>query len=119
MVYRLHSRNLKLGVFSADSRSFIGIRTKFGFRYLDSEIHAEAGGTASPTEELQPVAVGIPIATTLGAVCMVCDGPVKWAGPPPPAPWVHINQSDCFDSRPITKSNQALFAFLVKIEQEA
>lgn len=34
-VYKLHSRNLSFGVFDGDT-GFIGIRTKFGSRFLDT-----------------------------------------------------------------------------------
>jgi len=54
-VYRVLSRNLSLGVFRASSRGFIGIRTKFGSRFLFEEYHWDTGapyGTANPLEEL-------------------------------------------------------------------
>lgn len=37
-VYRLHCRNLNLGVWDG-KRSFIGVRTKFGSRFLSEEDH--------------------------------------------------------------------------------
>lgn len=37
-VYKLESRNLRLGVWDG-KRSFIGVRTKFGSRFLDEEDH--------------------------------------------------------------------------------
>ena len=40
-VYKLDCRNLVIGVFDGID-SFIGIRTKFGRRFLDSEIHWDA-----------------------------------------------------------------------------
>ena len=49
-VYRLLSRNLLFGVFDGHTR-FIGIRTKFGRRFLDTEDHWDVGppfGTARP-----------------------------------------------------------------------
>jgi hypothetical protein len=54
-VYRLRSRNLSVGVFDAYSNGFIGIREKFGSRYLDTEYHGDTGRpnrTASPYEDL-------------------------------------------------------------------
>jgi hypothetical protein len=48
-VYKIHCRNLRFGVFDG-TKSFIGIRTKFGQRYLDEEEHWDAGppyGTVS------------------------------------------------------------------------
>jgi hypothetical protein len=58
-VYRLHSRNLSIGAFSQVARhaipGFIGIREKFGERYLATEFHWDTGephGTAYPIEDL-------------------------------------------------------------------
>jgi hypothetical protein len=41
-VYRLSCRNLAIGVFDGGD-SFIGIRTKFGNRFLDAEHHWDRG----------------------------------------------------------------------------
>lgn len=52
-VYKLHSRNLSFGVFDGKT-GFIGIRTKFGSRFLDTEYHWDTGppfGTACPEED--------------------------------------------------------------------
>ena len=51
-VYRLLARNIKIGVWNADYQEFLGIRTKFGHRYIDSENHwdAPAFATACPME---------------------------------------------------------------------
>lgn len=49
-IYILRSRNLVLGVFDGKT-GFIGIREKFGHRYLFTEYHHDTGtphGTASP-----------------------------------------------------------------------
>ena len=54
-VYRLYSRNLKVGMFDANTKAFVGVRTKFGQKFLDREYHWDTGaphGTCSPTEEL-------------------------------------------------------------------
>lgn len=51
-LYRLHARNIKIGVWCAETQSFIGIRTKFGSRFLADEHHWDAPefATASPLE---------------------------------------------------------------------
>jgi hypothetical protein len=53
-LYRLLARNIKIGVWDADHQEFLGIRTKFGDRYIDSENHwdAEHFATACPMEEI-------------------------------------------------------------------
>jgi hypothetical protein len=55
-LYRIHSRNLSLGVFNEQSQGFIGIREKFGCYYLFTEYHWDTGpsfGTVSPVEFLE------------------------------------------------------------------
>lgn len=55
-LYKIFSRNLRLGVFNAQSKGFIGIRTKFGYRYLFTEYHYDFGapfGTVNPKKELE------------------------------------------------------------------
>lgn len=52
-IYKLHYRNLLFGVFDGNTR-FIGIRTKFNRRFLDTEDHWDTGppfGTARPEED--------------------------------------------------------------------
>lgn len=56
-LYRIHSRNLKLGVFHSKG-AFLGIREKFGSRYLFDEYHWDQGppfGTVKPLQELNRV----------------------------------------------------------------
>ncbi len=56
-LYRIFSRNLDIGVYVANIQGFIGIRTKFGERFLNMELHWDAdqyNGTAKPKEELEP-----------------------------------------------------------------
>ena len=54
-LYRIRSRNLFLGVWDEKVKGFIGIREKFGSRFLATEYHWDTGapfGTASPLEDL-------------------------------------------------------------------
>ncbi len=56
MAYRLASRNLAVGMFDG-AGGFIGIREKFGRRYLFTEYHWDTGepfGTVRPMEALEP-----------------------------------------------------------------
>jgi len=68
-LYRVHGRNISLAVFRADGPFFIGIRTKFGDRFLDAEYPWESGppfGTCKVIEELPKVLPeGIPNETSL------------------------------------------------------
>ena len=54
--YRISSRNLSFGVYNEEKQGFVGIRTKFGDRYLFTEYHYDTGapfGTVCPKEELE------------------------------------------------------------------
>ena len=53
--YLIYARNFWYGVFSKEEKGFIGIRTKFGQRYLSTEYHWDTGephGTVKPYEIL-------------------------------------------------------------------
>ena len=55
-LYKINSRNLAFGVFNEKVDGFVGIRTKFGVRYLFIEFHYETGapfGTVRPEKELE------------------------------------------------------------------
>lgn len=60
-LYRLLARNIRLGVWDGDRQEFVGIRTKFGRRFLDSENHWEAPhfATACPMEVLGELPVEV------------------------------------------------------------
>lgn len=54
-LYLIRARNLRLGFYRAETKSFYGIRTKFGRRYVDDEDHWDTGapyGTAKPLQKL-------------------------------------------------------------------
>lgn len=55
-LYRIHSRNLRLGVYDEAKKGFVGIREKFGSRFLATEYHYDTGapfGTARPKKLLK------------------------------------------------------------------
>lgn len=56
-LYRIQSRNLPLGVWNETTKGFVGIRLKFGSRYLFEEYHWDEPefATAKPTELLEPL----------------------------------------------------------------
>ncbi len=67
-LYRIRSRNLDYGVYDGNG-GFIGIRQKFGFRYLFTEDHWDTGppfGTVKPLEELVKVPQFIEIRERIG-----------------------------------------------------
>lgn len=58
--YAIRSRNLTFGVFDASVEGFVGVRTKFGSRYLFTEYHYDTGapfGTARPLVVVEPCPV--------------------------------------------------------------
>lgn len=61
-IYKIKSRNLNFGVWNSNQDGFVGIRTKFGARFLFTEyLSRECGGvnlgfdTATPIEFLEDV----------------------------------------------------------------
>ena len=79
-VYRLQSRNLACGVWNRKD-GFIGIRTKFGGRFLDMEIHwdlSETIGTAQALEALGIIPESVSLDISLGTECGNCHKPVNY-----------------------------------------
>lgn len=149
-LYRLNARNIRMGIWNPDLQggkgAFIGIRTKFGNRYLDRELHHDADphfGTATPTEEL-----GVcPLEEKrddLGTVCGRCEDefniqvPVKYLpytdGPRTvtylkgklneytvtyTSGWQHTaDGGKCTNPHGRRVSNDALFRWLEQLEKE-
>lgn len=57
VAYELASRNIVVGIYDGHD-GFVGIREKFGHRFLDTEYHWDRGaphGTARPLRKLVPV----------------------------------------------------------------
>lgn len=126
-VYKLISRNLSFGVFDGKTR-FIGIRTKFGRRFLDTEDHWDTGppfGTARPEEDTGIVVPeeiilhvceneGIPVDKITGRDVSF-DKPVYEGG----KGWFFKDTGESNDNiSPIAFQNRKLFEFLEKIENE-
>lgn len=44
-VYRISARNFGIGVWNAERKAFIGVRTKWGSRYLFPEYEWDSGGS--------------------------------------------------------------------------
>lgn len=121
-VYRISSRNLSFGVFQKEGNGFIGIRTKFGSRYLFTEYHWDNGpphGTVTPLEELMALPEDIEAKDNLGSMCEVCEKDVKFdMSRPPNERWYHVKPSECpdFNVRPLTRHNDKLFKFMEGVE---
>lgn len=126
-VYKLISRNLSFGVFDGETR-FIGIRTKCGMRFLDTEDHWDTGppfGTARPEKDTGIVVPeeiilhvhdneGIPVDKVTGRDVSF-DKPVFEGG----KGWFFADTGESNENiYPIVFDNRKLFEFLEKIEME-
>jgi hypothetical protein len=83
VVYRLLSRNLVSGVFDGKT-GFIGIREKFGVRFLSTEYHWDTGppyGTARPLGAIGEIDPSIPLEECLGSVDSNTGRPVAFDRP--------------------------------------
>ena len=126
-VYKLISRNLSFGVFDGKTR-FIGIRTKFGRRFLDTEDHWDTGppfGTARPEEDTGVIITdeislnvcenaGIPVDKVTGRD-VAFDRPVSKGG----KGWFFKDTGESNENiHPIAFENRKLLEFLENIEKE-
>jgi len=121
-VYKLHSRNLSIGVFDGN-RGFIGIRLKFNSRFLSTEYHWDSPpfATARP---LTYIGIDVPgsiqLETDLGTVDQITkravnfDKPVSEGG----KGWYYEDNNEASqDIRPVSVWNHALFNFLDNIHK--
>ena len=58
-VYKIRSRNLRYGVFDGND-GFIGIRTKFGARYLFTEYHWDIGSPFGTVYDQEDTGIDVP-----------------------------------------------------------
>jgi hypothetical protein len=118
-VYLLHSRNLIVGVYNYFNNGFIGIREKFGCRFLSTEYHWDnpSFATARPIKDLGIIPDNIKIKETLHTECDECKAEVKFVSGVN-SHWEHVNAEDCGNEHwlPCSVSNDKLFQELKKFE---
>ncbi len=124
-VYKLISRNLSFGVFDGKTR-FIGVRTKFGRRFLDTEDHWDTGppfGTARPEEDIGiivPEEIILHVHENEGiAMDKITGRDVSFDKPTSEGGkgWFFTDTGESDDNiYPIFIENRKLFEFLEKIE---
>lgn len=76
-LYRVSSRNLTYGVYDGDT-GFVGIRTKFGNRFLAREYHWDTGrpfGTVLPRED---TGIDVPESIPVGAWMELSEELFQW-----------------------------------------
>lgn len=121
-VYRIRSRNLRVGVFCKATNGFVGIRLKFGRLFLFEEYHYDTGapyGTVWPLEELFELPEEISNRENLGTIDrrtgrkIIFDDTLE-------KPWWKYEDSGEVD-RDIQAGmldNKELFEFLKKYEED-
>ena len=121
--YRLHARNLTLGVFNGET-GFLGIREKFGARYLFCEYHQETGvpfGTVYPLEDLGLAPNDLSIVESLGSFDRRNKRPVAFDRPVAAGGrgWYYTDTGKA-DQRiePQGLANQKLFNWLEALERQ-
>jgi hypothetical protein len=122
--YRIRSRNLTVGVFDSEKSGFVGIREKFGSRYLFTEFHRDTGapyGTVSPNAEIEKCPLE-DIRESFGTVCSECKVPVDWKPNDPKdgfGKWYHAAETPCKEATANGVSNVALYDYLKKVTDGA
>ena len=117
-IYKLNSRNLGIGVFCEETKGFIGIREKFGDKYLFTEYHWDTGapfGTVKPLEEIGQIPDDIIIGEDLGIIDSITKKSVKFDVPVTQGGkgWYFLDTGVADDKiRPISVENKKLFDFL-------
>jgi hypothetical protein len=134
-IYRISSRNLRFGVYDGKG-GFIGVREKFGDRYLFTEFHYDQGaphGTVTPLKRTGRIPEGMEVLDHIEVIKRECS-----CGHPSARherKCKHKNQSgvgehdcyigclDCectfFDGHRYMTSYPPLFKLLMKIERKA
>lgn len=120
-VYRIHSRNLLVGVFDG-SEGFIGIREKFGDKFLFKEYHWEASptlGTVRPMEKIADLPVEIEVEEG-DSLCQNCKVPTGFEKGVEGGPgiWSHLAETTCKDPRSGFYRYEPLFSYLTELEKE-
>ena len=135
-LYRLRSRNLRLGVFNIETGGFCGMRTKFNSTFVFEEYHVDYDGsfkTAAPMELLEEMPAGIEAVECFKeTLCAACGAEVEWRKPEMDqenarmnpwiqtkrqyGQWIHLNTNECTEQKPTVKHNKLLATWLRQME---
>ncbi len=124
-VYILVSRNLRLGVYDGNE-GFIGIREKFGGRFLFTEFHWDQGPPFGTVRGQVDTGIDVPpdiklLANLEGNIDQVSKRRVAFDKPTSEGGrgWYFIDSGDSSsDIIPMTEANKPLFEFLDDIEKK-
>ncbi len=113
MVYRVSARNIRIAVYAGENK-FVGIREKFGERFLEIEVFGD-----TLNRIISPIAGPLPKTIVLDAYlpprCRRCRKLCWWTGPPAPAPWAC--RSGCATVETVVWRNRKLFRLLNALEK--
>jgi hypothetical protein len=122
-VYQVTSRNLSVAVYDG-SQGFIGIREKFGNRYLFTEYHWDSGapfGTVRPHHLIATLPDQIALREHEKPVCSSCKAEMTFDRDSTGlhGTWFHADSgtAKCLDGIPTSHVYQPLFAYLTDIEE--
>lgn len=117
-VYKIRSRNLRVGVWNGKD-GFIGIRSKFGDRYLFTEYHYDASETYGTVCDAKDTGIDIPenvsVRTTLGSIDSITKRPVAFDTPVGDGGkgWYFIDTGEPSEEiRSVSVNNKKLFDFI-------
>lgn len=131
--YELKSRNLVVGFWNPRNKGFMGVREKFGDRYLFTEYHYDTGapnGTAMPVRELDLwLPEDVPFRENLELACQLCGNLVEQVFEPDDryhsgqrcVGHRHLNDTECAPPNPhfgYLPMNVAAFALLDPYDKE-
>lgn len=121
-VYKIRSRNLSIGVWNGKD-GFIGIREKFGSRFLATEYHYDTGAPYGTVWDAKKTGICVPhdieIRERFGSIDSVTKRPVKFDKPIADGGkgWFFTDTGEASeDIRPVSNPNSALFLFLEKTQ---
>ena len=122
-IYKISSRNLEYGIYDGKN-GFIGIRTKFGERYLFTEYHWDSPSfaTVKPLKYIDiDLPDNIPLTSGLQSIDKETGRPVDFDRPVKDGGrgWYFIDTNEANQSiRAIHVQNKAMFDLLEKIEKD-
>lgn len=115
-VYKIRSRNLSIGVWDGEG-GFIGIRTKFGDRYLFTEYHYDACSTFGTVCDTEDLGINIPenilLKTSLGSIDSVTRRSVDYDVNEGGKGWYFTDNGESSrEIKPVSVGNKSLLNFL-------